>query len=258
MKTTLLFKAVDKHIIFLFTFFLFTVPFLSHSQDLESFTGLYSLGEIPKEITSSSAKKYKVLESSIETVKESRSKKKQKRKFHLESTFAIDQMMKNGTILFNDPVSEYVQKVADKLLTDKPDLKKKITFYTVRSSQVNAFATDRGSIFINLGLIANLETEAQLAFIMAHEIMHVLEKHNMDVFLEYEDVESGGEQFKKKNNFEKLLYKSNYSKKIEEEADEGGLELFLSSPYGASSLISVFDILATSHIPYSSIFHIWK
>jgi Zn-dependent protease with chaperone function len=236
-----------KHLLLLVSFFIVQICF---AQNLENFTRLKSEGDIPKEITSSSAKKYKVLESSVEIIKESRTKKKQKRKFFLESTFAIDEMMKNGLIIFNDPVSNYVSKVADKLLAHEPKLKEKIKFYTVRSSQVNAFATDRGAIFINLGLLAKLETEAQLAFIMAHEITHVLEKHNMDVFLEYENVDSSNKGFRNKNNFDKLLYKSNYSKSIEKEADEGGLELFLGSPYGVASLDEVFDILATAHTPF--------
>lgn len=233
---------------------IFSILFLQigFAQDLETFVKLKSEGSIPKEITSSSAKKYKVLESKVETIKDSRRKQKQKRKFLLESTYAIDEMMKNGLIIFNDPVSDYVKQVSNELLKGKPEIKEKVKFYTVRSAQVNAFATDRGAIFINLGLLAKLETEAQLAFIMAHEITHVLERHNMDVFLEYEDISSSNGGFKKGNDFDQLLHKSNYSKKIEKEADEGGLELFLESSYGTSSLEGVFDMLATAHVPFTN------
>jgi len=225
-----------------------------NAQQLDNFSGLKSGGKVPKQITTNSSQTYKVLETSTDVKKEGKGRKKRKQtsKFYLESTFAIDEMMRTGLILFNEPISEYVGQVADQLLKHAPDMRSKLNFYVVRSPQINAFATDRGDIFINIGLLTYLETEAQLAFILAHEITHWAEKHSMDVFLEYEGIDSSDKSFRKKSDFSKILKKSNYSKKIEEEADAGGIELFLKSPYSTRSLENIFDMMASGHAPYTN------
>lgn len=221
-----------------------------HAQNMDNFTGLVSEGKIPKQITTSSAQKYEVLKTDESVEELGRRKKKQINKFNMEGTFGIDQMMRNGFVLFNDPVSEYINQVADRLLKNDPDMRSSLNFYAVRSSRMNAFATDRGDIFINIGLLTYLETEAQLAFILAHEITHWKEKHSMDTFLEYKGIDQSRKGYRKKKNFDKLLEKSNYSKKIEEEADSDGLELFLKSPYGTGSLEKMFDMMAVAHASY--------
>ncbi len=223
-----------------------------HAQNMDNFTGLVSEGKIPKQITTNSATKYEVLKTEISRGGIGRRNQKRINKFNLEGTFAIDQMMRNGFVMFGDPVSTYINQVADKLFQADPDTRSKINFYTVRSPDLNAFATDRGDIFINIGLLTYLETEAQLAFILAHEITHWKEKHSMETFLEFEGINQSGERYKNKNDFSKLLKKSNYSKKNEEDADSEGLELFLQSDYSPESLVTVFNMMATAHAPYAN------
>ncbi len=221
------------------------------AQQLDDFTGLKSSGKIPKQITTNSSQTYKVLKTSTDVSKEGLRKRKRSNKFQLESTFAIDEMMRTGWVLFNEPLSEYVGQVADKLLKPDPATRKQLNFYVARSPQFNAFATDRGDIFINVGLLTYLETEAQLAFILAHEITHWAEKHSMDAFMEFEGIDSD-RGYKKKNDFTKILRKSNYSKKIEEEADAEGIKLFFRSSYGTGSLENIFDMMASAHTPYTN------
>jgi len=82
-------------------------------------------------------------------------------------------LLLSGDKLFNDPLTIYVNKVADELLKNEPELRKKIKIYVTKSSDVNAHAFDKGFIFINVGLLAQLENEAQLAFILSHEINQI-------------------------------------------------------------------------------------
>ena len=46
------------------------------------------------------------------------------------------------------------------------------------STELNAFALPNGSIYFNIGLLARIENEAQLATILAHEAAHFIEKHS--------------------------------------------------------------------------------
>ncbi len=227
--------------------FCFALLSITFAQNVNNFQRLKARGNLPKEFTSSSKSKYEALEKKADSKKKVARKEK---KFYLESSFAIDQMLKSGVVLYGDPVTEYINKVADNLLKNDPKLRKKLRFYTVKSSEVNAFATDRGSIFINLGLISKLETEAQIAFILAHEIIHYQEKHSMDSFLEYQEID---DLYKRNKTYDQLLKKSNYSQKLEEEADEEGMEIFDKSDYGSSSLPQLYEIMATSHVAYSDV-----
>jgi predicted Zn-dependent protease len=51
-------------------------------------------------------------------------------------------------------------------------------FYVVVDKTPNAFATPNGIVVVNSGLFAVLENEAQLAFILSHEVSHAVQEHS--------------------------------------------------------------------------------
>lgn len=51
------------------------------------------------------------------------------------------------------------------------------TFQVVQDRSVNAFATMGGFVYINTGLMAAAENEAELASVVAHEIAHIASRH---------------------------------------------------------------------------------
>ncbi len=51
-------------------------------------------------------------------------------------------------------------------------------FRILNTSQINAFALPGGQVFVTRGLLARLETEAQFAHLMGHELGHVSHKHS--------------------------------------------------------------------------------
>ena len=213
-------------------------------QNPTLFSPLYSEAPLPEVLLKSSGSKYFELLENSSTEDEAR--------FYLESNFTLDELMESGLVLFNDPVSKYINAVADELLAHDPALRKQLRFYTVRAAAPNAFATDRGSIFINLGLLSRLENEAQLAFIIAHELVHYLEQHNQNTFVEYARIDRSQGVFKRRSNFQRLLQKNNYSKSLEKAADADGLDWYLKSKYSLEAALSTFDILAFSHVPYKN------
>ena len=50
-------------------------------------------------------------------------------------------------------------------------------FHVVRSSTINAYAIPGGGVYITTGMLAFLESEAELAAVLGHEISHVDLKH---------------------------------------------------------------------------------
>jgi hypothetical protein len=222
------------------------------SQDFNNYTPLKSSGDLPNDFTISSSKKYeqdKVNISKTDKLKD----RKAKDQFYLESNFIIDDILLSGKVLYNDPLGIYVNKVADKLLEGDKELRSKIRFYIIKSSSVNAFATNNGIVFINLGLIAQLEDEAQLAFILSHELTHYIKNHVITEYVEKEHIRRGNGAYSDLTLEERYIAKNNYSKELESEADLSGLELFEKSRYNVNSIDGVFDVLQFAYLPFDDI-----
>jgi predicted Zn-dependent protease len=58
-----------------------------------------------------------------------------------------------------------------------PELDRRIRVRVLNSPQVNAFALPNGSVYVNLGLLARADNEAQLATVLAHEGAHFVQRH---------------------------------------------------------------------------------
>ena len=79
----------------------------------------------------------------------------------------------------SSPVSQYVQRLGQKLVAYAPGYKWPYRFHVVNVADINAFALPGGTIFVNLGTIQAAANEAQLAGVMAHEISHVVLQHSV-------------------------------------------------------------------------------
>lgn len=176
--------------------------------------------------------------------------RKSRKKFYLESNFVLNELLTSGLILFNEPISNYVRSVASEVLQDQPELLNELDFYVLRSSAINAFATNDGNIFITIGILSKLKTEGQLASVITHEIIHYVKKHSIKSYDYNLKVENEDKSIDKTNLNDKLLAKSLYSKAHELEADKLGLELFLKTGYSPNNIIGAFKALETYFLPY--------
>jgi predicted Zn-dependent protease len=87
-----------------------------------------------------------------------------------------DDVEKNAK-LFRDPqIEEYVNRLAQNLVRNS-DAKVPFTVKIIDSDEVNAFALPGGFFYINTGLLQAVDSEAELAGVMAHEIAHVAARH---------------------------------------------------------------------------------
>ncbi|MBI5890729.1 MAG: M48 family metalloprotease [Nitrosomonadales bacterium] len=82
-------------------------------------------------------------------------------------------------LLDNPAVQQYVNRIGRwlTLQTERPDLPWQ--FGVLDDNDVNAFAAPGGYVFITKGLLAQMNSEAELAGVLAHEISHVLRKHHL-------------------------------------------------------------------------------
>ncbi len=80
--------------------------------------------------------------------------------------------------LFRNPEAQnYINQIGQRLAqaSDRPNIP--YTFQVIDDHNVNAFATMGGFVYVNTGLIAAADNEAELASVMAHEIGHIAGRH---------------------------------------------------------------------------------
>jgi predicted Zn-dependent protease len=98
----------------------------------------------------------------------------------LERVRQFEKKLKDDGLVFEDPeVTEYINFVGKAVLPDEAPPENVVwKFGVLRDPEANAFALPNGSIYVNTGLLARLENEAQLASVLAHEVTHVLQRHS--------------------------------------------------------------------------------
>jgi len=216
----------------------------------DNYEPLKSAGEIPKDMLLKSSLKYEIEKSTISKT-DSKKDRKSKESFYLSANFEIDKMLLSGMVSFNDPITVYLNKIMDVLLKDEPALRKQVRVYTMKSTEVNAFATNQGIIFVNLGLLAKVKNESELAFILAHEITHVVEKHSLNKYLKVQTIKRDKNLYKDLSLDDKMATVNHYSRELETEADEAGLVRYLKAGYSVEAIPGAFELLAYSHLPFT-------
>lgn len=222
------------------------------AQDFDHYKPLQSSGTIPEELRTASSKKYARDLAQLGDSAKGRAGRARDN-FLLQSNFALDDMLLSGRVIFNDPVSEYVSRVKSMILRDHPELDKKIRVYIVKSPVVNAFATNSGILLVNMGLLAHLKTEAELAFVLCHEIQHYIGKHPINSYVKAEEIKSNAKLLGLNTVDDYIAARTGYSRKLELEADDLGYELYRKSGYALSACDGVFDMLDGANSPFDDL-----
>ncbi|MCA6444444.1 MAG: M48 family metallopeptidase [Bacteroidetes bacterium] len=209
----------------------------------KEYSPIVSKGLLPEIFTKSATEKTYEEYQKIE--KKSKNKTDQKQ-FYLESNFYLDRVIKSGLILFNDTISQFVNSVLDEILKTKPELRNHLKIYVVKSDVVNAYCFDNGIILVNMGLISQLENEAQLASILCHEVSHFTKKHSMESFVNYQNMRRGKIS---SHGFDEFKY----SQKSELEADNEGVLLYKTTNYSYKGINGGFNLLKYSYLPFDEV-----
>jgi beta-barrel assembly-enhancing protease len=80
--------------------------------------------------------------------------------------------------MWEDPLLDaYLSDIVQRLVAQAHPRPFVYSLRVVNEGSVNAFTFGGGLLYVNAGLIARMENEAQLAMVLAHEIAHVTESH---------------------------------------------------------------------------------
>lgn len=177
-----------------------------------------------------------------------------------------------GEVPSTDPRTAEVQRIGEFLVshTDAADSPWKFQFHLLADSRtINAFALPGGQVFITLGLLNKLQTEAQLAGVLSHEMGHVLERHAAQQMAKSQLgsmlVAAAGTAASDSNHPGRYtdatmvaavvnhMFQLRYSRHDESEADQWGLKLMTEAGFDPRAMIDVMEILkatgSSTHTP---------
>ena len=152
-------------------------------------------------------------------------------------------------------VTKYVTLVGAVLVqaSTRPNLNWQ--FVVLDTEGVNAFAAPGGFIHITKGLLGLMKNEAELAGVLAHEIVHVTEKHTVNAIQKGGLVQVGNDEVGSAGMAQSLVTKladaaysnilnNKFSRNDEGESDEKGVMLANSIGYAPSGLVSALTKLS--------------
>ncbi|MFT5667871.1 MAG: hypothetical protein ACI9DK_002071 [Vicingaceae bacterium] len=80
-------------------------------------------------------------------------------------------------VYYNQPLLEnYIRSILKKLVPENKEIGE-LEIYITKSTEFNAFTIGDGSIFVNIAALAQMTSEAEFAFLLAHEYGHYMLKH---------------------------------------------------------------------------------
>lgn len=156
--------------------------------------------------------------------------------------------------LTRDPeLQSYVNRVGRWIAaqSERPDLP--WHFGVIETSDVNAFASPGGYVLITRGLYEMLDSEAQLAGVLGHEISHIVKRHHVTVMQKSAAISAGSKLARAQSRSEFLgtligngaeVFARGLDKSAEYEADVIGVVLAARAGYSPYGLVEVLHKLA--------------
>ena len=233
----------------LFAVLFLLAPVLIFSQN--NYYPIQCEGDIPSEfLEKTSVKIYS--DNKKNDSKNSDISKRQLKTFNAINNYYVDYLLKGGKIVFGTSMNDYVDRVGNNVIDNFDGIERnEIKFYIVKSPYVNAFTTENGFVFINIGLIAQLENEAQLAYIISHELVHYKYHHSINTYSEKNKIKYSSSTITRNTNEAHMV---EYSHEQEFMADSlGFIEAFSNMDYDFDQVINLFDVLLYSNLPFDEI-----
>ncbi len=153
----------------------------------------------------------------------------------------------------DESLQRYVQDLGTRIAatTERPNLP--WTFRVVDDAAVNAFAIPGGFIYVTRGIMAHLNSEAELAAILGHEIGHVTARHSVSQMSKQQLAQVGfaagmilSPEFAQFGNLAQAamgLMFMKFSRSDESQSDALGLKYMMAGGYDPRELVDVFTML---------------
>ena len=172
-----------------------------------------------------------------------------------EGRQADEQVKKQYRVYGSRPLQDYVNSVGQRIAkkSHRPDLQ--YHFTVLDTPDINAFALPGGYVYITRGIMAYLNSEAELAAVLGHEIGHVTARHGVrqqsaaqaanigmtiaSIFVP--QINTAG--VRNLTNIAGSALLSGYGREHELEADRLGAEYLARTDYDPHAIITVIGVL---------------
>lgn len=115
-------------------------------------------------------------------------------RFEQHTRASLQRLATTGQLLDGDTLTRYVRRVHQHVAQAAQQYH--TIAYIERNYTPNAYAWQSGTVVVTLGLLAQIDSEAQLAFVLAHELAHYQQQH---AYLRYRQ---GNAQTMRRNDHE--------------------------------------------------------
>jgi len=173
-----------------------------------------------------------------------------------EGRKAHEAVMKEYTALDNPQVQAYVNDLGQRLAKQSHRAQLQWTFTVLDSPEVNAFALPGGYVYVTRGIMAYMESEADLAGVMGHEIGHVTARHGAQRATRQQTAGIGvlaatvlgavlgvGDVANQVSQSVAAGYIASYSRDQESQADQLGAEYLVRNRYNPKNMVEVIQVL---------------
>ncbi len=163
---------------------------------------------------------------------------------------AIEQIEKEWPLASDPAVLSKLEMIVNRL---EPYMQRRIDWEVrlVNSEELNAFCLPGGFIFFTTGIMRALETDSEIAAVMAHEMIHADRKHGLKIAAESQKVTLGALAVMILSGgaaapiilaqVAQIAMTSSYTLELETEADRLGLEALIQSGYSPTGMITLFE-----------------
>jgi len=166
--------------------------------------------------------------------------------------YSVEVEKQLGGRIENDALQEYITAVGRKMASISHRADIEYHFTALNDESVNAFALPGGYIFITKGLLEKFRTEAQLAAILSHEIVHVVARDTANtmskdigtsLLLVVAIMANVSQGAVTAGQVTQQIIGLRYSREDEREADLGGLTYMVRAGYDPSAMVEVMQTL---------------
>ena len=166
---------------------------------------------------------------------------------------AISESYKSDATLISDAKQlEYLRGIGNKMAQLMGRDEFEYEFNIIEDSSPNAFALPGGKIFFHTGMLQLMDSEAELAGVMAHEVAHAVLSHGYKKLGEAAIADTGknllssitGNKADKIVNAGNVLLNQEFSRSKEKQADVLGIRVLDAAGYSADGLYNVMAKLA--------------
>lgn len=186
----------------------------------------------------------------------------------LESEYIVGQelayhMVHELQVIDNAEENALLKNIGRQLYTRVVNKKRKFKFYIMSSKEVNAFALPGGFIFITNALLEKCQfNRDEIAFVLAHEMVHVVLRHplkrilsNFSLKIVENVVRTRGTAGQLAKQALSSFLRNGYSRENEFEADKYGVKLITSAGFDTNGAIGLLNHLRQNNSDNPEIFN---